>query len=961
MNFALLLLRTILATTLILAARTAGGQAQSTAGEQVYLPVVQAPYTQADGDWPQLGRDPQRSNYTPQSVEPPYCYAWKWNAVPIASRAQPVVRGGLLVAGGMDGRLYARNASTGAPVWHYATGGPIRHSPALSQDYAITGSYDGYTYAIDLDGGGLAWKTLTGSSATAPLIDEARQVAYVASTGGVLTALNLVNGSKLWDYDAGAAILTSPSLSSDGALVFGGSEAIKAFALNAADGSLVWEAALQGQSLTDRYPVVTGDTVIYRSQPVNFFHRLLQEYGDGVMNQAGSVLADWDADWTRVRPRITSFLTINPYTQTFFTLNAATGASRGIAPVLYTYGNNDPPNLPVISPQGIYLTYRARNGIQTDHPTVHVTTQYDAELGRLDLNSLDIAGLRASNSLSVPLWGGVSFRMTSDEPAFLTMGGAKLWVDNWERLGNIDVASGQIAHAGSVSNEFPECYTQCESADSPNPFFPLSGSGPAYPFPGPRETEGHSRAGVVIANNHVYWRVLGAGLAAFVHSDSGSCAPPTVWTDSGGPLPMETDAAPAAPQPSAAPPLTRYLTTDLTTPVTVTTQNLDLVERLNVEVYQFLSLANNQHLTPYYLERGFSSTRLWPYNSSQAGQIPEAGYISHGNIYWHDPGELLYSMAMAYPYLNDSLKTQVKQYMAEEMKRYSPLQNLPYSSPPLRWMNEGNHRNAIPSVIRAEVNNWPPAVANLSNLYALWLWSKNTGDWNYVAANWSQVTEFYNARAANIRYYADIAGLIGYYRMAEALGKPLDRNAAQAAALSAMAAGLNFNAFRDRAAADYPDPRGLATGWSAPVFFGLSPEVGLYLREQLSGQPQAYLNGLQTLQVRTDGVQVQLSGLLWWYLTRAGMHAEEGETSFLGPHTAWSHFLARAYVVGDTQASLRKWLDRPFAPGDLYSIQKTVATIQSGANPGLNAALEQAPGGESIQDFCAQAACHTPQ
>ena len=66
-----------------------------------------------------------------------------------------------------------------------------------------------------------------------------------------------------------------------------------------------------------------------------------------------------------------------------------------------------------------------------------------------------------------------------------------------------------------------------------------------------------------------------------------------------------------------------------------------------------------------------------------------------------------------------------------------------------------------------------------------------------------------------------------------------------------------------------------------------------------------------------------------WYFTKGGVQGEEGETSYLGPQTAWSHFLARAYITKDTNATLRKWLDRPWTKGDLYSIQKIVAAIQA--------------------------------
>ncbi len=49
----------------------------------------------------------------------------------------------------------------------------------------------------------------------------------------------------------------------------------------------------------------------------------------------------------------------------------------------------------------------------------------------------------------------------------------------------------------------------------------------------------------------------------------------------------------------------------------------------------------------------------------------------------------------------------------------------------------------------------------------------------------------------------------------------------------------------------------------------------------------------------------------------------------MAPIAAWSHFMAHAYLLGDSQETLRKYLDRPWGKGDLYSIQKIVATIHA--------------------------------
>jgi hypothetical protein len=862
-------------------------------------------------DWPQLGRDAQHTNYSPQQVDPPFCYAWKWYGAPIASRAQPVVANGVLFVGTLDGTILARNATTGAALWSANVGSPIRNAVAATAETVFTGAFRGETVALDATSGAQKWSTDTGSSATAPLLDAASNRLYVASTTGVLTALDAANGAILWQADLGAPILATPALSADGAALYLGVEAAEAVAVRAVDGGVLWRTKLQGQSLAERYPVVAGAQVIFRSQPLDHFHPLLHQ-GDDVLDKAGAVnRTDWQADWSAVRPQILTYLADNPDKQTFFVLDAVSGALLPPSPVLYTYGNNDIPAPPVIKENTAYLAYRARNGIQTNSPNaVHVTTRYDGELGMMNLASRDLTALRTSDYPASKF--NYEFRLTSDEPAMLTMGGNLLLVDNWERLGGIQLGSpsqGELVYAGHVSSDWPECAVQCGPGGA-NPFFPMSGqaSERAYPFPSPRVNEGHARSGAIIANNMIYWRVIEGGLAAIAHRSGAACPPPLVYREG------ETLAAVAGEQaPATQRPLADYVTLDLTTPAAQ--PPADLVERLRSEVRALVS--SGDHLLPFYLERGFSNPQLWPYNTPNPPGPPQAGYGSEGNIYWHDPGELLYTLAAAYPYLDATLQISVTTYVEQAIARHPPLAPLPYGG--LTWLRQGTPRELYAVPFRAELNSWPPPGVNLSVLYGLWLWSKNTGDWRYARTHWAEAKQLFEQASPAIRYYADIAGVIGFARLAAEIDGTESATYQQAltAAIRAMNEGLALELFRTRAVAEYPDPREQTTGWYLPVFFGMTPEVGLYLREQVEGAAELVWE-------RESG-----NGLRWWYMTRAGAHAEIGETSYTAPNAAWSYFLAHAYLLGDSQQILRSYLDRPWAKGDLFSLQKLVATISA--------------------------------
>ena len=62
--------------------------------------------------------------------------------------SSPAVAGGLVYVGSTDHRVYALNASTGAMVWSYRTGGDVYSSSAVSQGVVYIGSYDGEVYAF---------------------------------------------------------------------------------------------------------------------------------------------------------------------------------------------------------------------------------------------------------------------------------------------------------------------------------------------------------------------------------------------------------------------------------------------------------------------------------------------------------------------------------------------------------------------------------------------------------------------------------------------------------------------------------------------------------------------------------------------------------------------------------------------------------------------------------------------
>ena len=65
--------------------------------------------------------------------------------------SSPAVANGVVYVGSLDNNVYALNASTGAKLWSYTTGGPIYYSsPAVANGMVYVGSLDGKVYAFGL-------------------------------------------------------------------------------------------------------------------------------------------------------------------------------------------------------------------------------------------------------------------------------------------------------------------------------------------------------------------------------------------------------------------------------------------------------------------------------------------------------------------------------------------------------------------------------------------------------------------------------------------------------------------------------------------------------------------------------------------------------------------------------------------------------------------------------------------
>ncbi len=199
------------------------------------------------------------------------------------------------------------------------------------------GALDGVVYAVKADSGELAWKfagdPLYGFS-VAPLIAEG--TVFIGQRGGTFYALNLADGTRKWEFEAGAPILNCAAY--DAGRVFFCDEKLYMHCLDAKTGKEAWKSEqLYGQGAKQYCPVIVNGYVIFRPMaahcstvqvPQDAEVKKLQETFGSEEIKAGKLpqpLVD-------VQEKIVRGLREHPWNQDLFIFDQKTGKQAFIAP-----------------------------------------------------------------------------------------------------------------------------------------------------------------------------------------------------------------------------------------------------------------------------------------------------------------------------------------------------------------------------------------------------------------------------------------------------------------------------------------------------------------------------------------------------------------------------------------------------------------------------------------------------
>jgi eukaryotic-like serine/threonine-protein kinase len=251
---------------------------------------------------------------------------------PYSNRAQtgyvyssPAVAAGVVYFGSWDNYVFALNASNGNMVWSYCTGGFLFTSPAIANGVLYIGSYDGYVYALGGESVIVPTPTPQPSTNEWPMYRHDSQ-----RTGKSDSNVSNGNGNLIWCFDTGVAYTSSSPSDADrmrasptvaGGVLYFGYNNVYYYALNATDGSLIWQVNIGSKVIST---AAVFDGVVY-------FGTLYDSHGYTIALNAADGSIIWrfaTGNGIESSPTVINGVVYIGASNGVYALNASTGALK---------------------------------------------------------------------------------------------------------------------------------------------------------------------------------------------------------------------------------------------------------------------------------------------------------------------------------------------------------------------------------------------------------------------------------------------------------------------------------------------------------------------------------------------------------------------------------------------------------------------------------------------------------
>jgi len=242
--------------------------------------AADAPQAPADA-WPMSRGCPEGTGRSAAKLSLPLAEHWHRDFDKTAFGATPVIAGGTIYVGDLDGTFHALALADGKTTWSFkaeSAGFPSAAAVSLTtaEPFVVVGDDTGVVRAFDRASGTLAWEYETDGEIsggptiippTAGAAGEPGQRVLVGSQDASLSCLALADGRLLWKHEIADQIRCSPTVA-DGRVFLAGCDG-KLHVIDVATGTE--QAAVPIDGPTGTTPAAHEDRVFFGTEGGGFF------------------------------------------------------------------------------------------------------------------------------------------------------------------------------------------------------------------------------------------------------------------------------------------------------------------------------------------------------------------------------------------------------------------------------------------------------------------------------------------------------------------------------------------------------------------------------------------------------------------------------------------------------------------------------------------------------------------
>lgn len=856
---------------------------------------------QTNADWYMAGANPQRTSWVSEGVTgSPHVEWYRTMDAYISPKVQVITGNGLVYVSTSRG-LYAFNAADGQLAWRFDTELPLGHSPTVVNGIAYVGGFDKKLYAINAVNGSLVW-SFDGAKAgydTNPVVVDGKVI--LGNRDGNLYAVGAVGapqaGQQIWRFLTGGQINYSPAYK-DGVVYFA-SDDNYAYAVRTSDGTQVWRSnKLPGDGYHSYWPVIFRNMVVFSA---SIGYRTAVDPGTKTINNAvkfydmerdsiwpndanGTLIGNQLADepWAQGYPlrsaaRINEYHENNPAADTYQhkpwrSVMVGLNLTNGSEYTIDTDNDGYPESLP-FTMWGTHSGNRYPPVVGSDNILYsgNIFMRSDIQVGRImGWNPDSPNALKVTNLDATPM----------DEPISLSSGNNSLYKvyqdykASWFGTSS-QGSSGNIYDYGQLSSIAPgyDDRVVYESADKWYGVFGSSNGTYGY---------GGDHTALVPYQGRLFIIRATSILAFGPGTQRGRLGNiPIVSRQDNINLPAATE----------------------------------LTSRLDTEIQKMVSAG---HLRTASINNG-------QFNDNSFG-------LSLIN-YFENPGDTLYTLSIAYPYLSPSVQTQLRPYLQQEFSSYFN----PTMYARIGWAQlAAREGNPQPQEIQTRMAQLPKQTS-----VAQWSWSWSYPPFNFYAL-WKYAQIFpadvltsYNLAKSKLEIpvpadnshlieytwelNAYLTGYKGFLNLQELAGKSGADAQLRTQVINEYNRLIQLRANNFNKDTPWPNDPHKQNFNVARNFLYLCPEVGADLRSRILPQVQTALTEYESI-------------MPYWFASNYEAVKDEGIISPL--YNVPALFQAEAMINNQSASQLYKYLDAPaLVVGDLFYLQNLVALLSAMGPP----------------------------